>query len=99
MEFETISAKDVEKYIGITNVMIIDIRSPNEYWNGHIPSAVNIPYRDFDNYKSYLSKNDTIILYCERGGTSLVLSRNLSKEGYHVKNIYGGILAYRGQLE
>ena len=40
-----------------------------------------------------------MILYCERGNLSLLLARDLSNEGYMVKNIYGGLNAYRGYLE
>lgn len=98
MEFETISANKLSEYIGNNDVIIIDIRSPSEYYKGHIPTAINIPYKDFNNIKKQIPKK-TLILYCDRGGTSMVLARDLSKEGYKVKNVYGGIKAYRGQLE
>ncbi len=98
MTFETIRAKDIENYIGRYNVLIIDLREPNEYDNAHIPTAINIPYLDFENKKSTLPSERLLILYCDRGNLSLLLARELSKEGYQVKNIYGGIRAYRGQL-
>ncbi len=99
MNFETISAKEIDKYLSDNKVMIIDIRSPYEYNDGHIPTAINIPYQEFCRLKNKLDKEKTLILYCERGGTSIVLSRDLSKEGYNVKNIYGGINAYRGPIQ
>lgn len=99
MAFETIRAKDVVNYIGKSNVQIIDLRSRSEYKRGHIPTAVNIPYKEFDSKKSQLSLFDDIILYCDRGNLSIFLARDLEKEGYHVKNLYGGMSAYRGKLE
>lgn len=99
MTFETIRAKDIEEYIGKPNTFIIDIRDVDEYSTGHIPTALNIPYLDFDYYKNSILKEWLLILYCDRGNLSLLLARELSKEGYQVKNIYGGLHAYRGVLE
>ncbi len=98
MTFETIRAKDIENYIGKYNVQIIDLREPREYRKGHISTAINIPYMDFENMKSSLPTDRLLILYCDRGNLSLLLARELSIEGYQVKNIYGGIRAYRGNL-
>ena len=98
MAFETIRAKDIENYIGKYNTLIIDLREPIEYKKAHIPTAVNIPYLDFENRKSSIPSDRLLILYCDRGNLSLLLARELSNEGYQVKNIYGGIRAYRGQL-
>ncbi|MGB8455536.1 MAG: rhodanese-like domain-containing protein [Anaerocolumna sp.] len=98
MTFETIRAKDIENYIGKYNVLIIDLREPQEYNKAHIPTAINIPYMDFENKKSKLPSDRLLILYCDRGNLSLLLARELSNDGYQVKNIYGGIRAYRGQL-
>lgn len=98
MAFETIRAKDIENYIGKSNVQIIDIRDCAEYKRGHIPTSINIPYEEFENKKSQISINSVLILYCDRGNLSLFLARDLNKEGYQVKNIYGGIRAYRGRI-
>jgi rhodanese-related sulfurtransferase len=99
MAFETIRAKDIENYIGKYNSQIIDIRNYKEYKKGHIPTAVNIPYKEFEYKKNQLPINHELILYCDRGNLSLLLARDLSKEGYQVKNIYGGIRAYRGIMD
>lgn len=99
MMFETIRPSDIEKYIGQNDIIIIDLRDDIEYKQGHIPSAINIPYEEFEYRKSQLSKYDLIILYCHRGSISIALARDLSKEDFEVKNIYGGINAYRGKLE
>jgi rhodanese-related sulfurtransferase len=98
MAFETIRAKDIDYYIGEYNVLIIDLREPDEYKIGHIPTAINIPYLDFEASKNSLPLDRLLILYCDRGNLSLLLARELSNEGYQVKNIYGGVRAYRGQL-
>lgn len=98
MNFETISAKDVDNYIGKDNVQIIDLREPEEYKEGHIPTSINIPFREFENKMNQLSISGEFILYCDRGNLSLLLARDLSKEGYQMKTIYGGMRAYRGKI-
>lgn len=99
MRFETINANKIEECIGNENVIIIDVRNSEEYYKGHIPTSINIPYSKFNKVKDLLSKKKTLIIYCERGSASLILSRELAREGYIVNNIYGGINAYRGVLE
>ena len=99
MNFETINAKKVEEYARNNNGIIIDVRNPDNYIKGHIPKAINIPYNMFEEVKSKLPKDKILILYCERGSLSLILCRDLCKEGFNVKNVYGGISSYRGEIE
>ena len=99
MKFETISASKIEECILNKDMISIDVRNSDEYHKGHIPTSFNIPYIQFDKLKENLPKEKTLIIYCERGGVSLILSRDLAKEGYMVNNIYGGINAYGGVLE
>lgn len=98
MPFETIRASDVVNYIGRPNVLIIDLRDKEDYLKGHIPTAVNIPYCDLENEIHRLSKNKLLIFYCDRGHISLMAARDLMKYNYNIKNMYGGIMAYRGKL-
>ncbi|MFV0343920.1 MAG: rhodanese-like domain-containing protein [Anaerocolumna sp.] len=98
MTFETIRAKDIEMYIGRQGTLIVDIRDESDFRRGHIPTSINIPYIEIDNWKRSISIDLLLIFYCDRGNLSLLLARELSNEGYHVKNIYGGLNAYRGPL-
>lgn len=95
MRFETIPAKDIDRYVDRPGVLIIDLRDPQEYAVEHIRGAYNIPYEELGRYKN-LPREDTLILYCERGGTSLMAAKHLGNRGYCVKSVVGGILAYRG---
>ena len=99
MPFDTIKTNDIIKFIGSPNVMIIDLRDREEYLAGHIPTAVNIPYDDLEEKKYALRRNYLLIFYCDRGNMSLLAARDLMKDGYNIKSLYGGIHAYRGKLE
>lgn len=99
MSFETIRTNEIEKYIGRDDVLIIDLRDKEEYDAGHIPTAINIPYEELEQYKGRISRDNLLIFYCDRGNISLLAARDLMKDGYNIKSLYGGIKAYRGIFE
>ena len=78
-----------------SNMKIIDIRSRNEYKNGHILNAINIDsYELMINPSKYLNKNDTYYLYCSFGNRSKRLCTFLNNSGYHTVNLEGGYHNY-----
>ncbi|MBH1940498.1 rhodanese-like domain-containing protein [Mobilitalea sibirica] len=99
MSFDTIKTSEITKYIGRRNVLIIDLREREEFLAGHIPTAVNIPYEELEDEKYRFKRNCLLIFYCDRGNISLLAARDLIKDGYNIKSLYGGIRAYRGKLE
>jgi len=94
-DFETIPAKDLDKYVVSNNSYTIDLRSKENYEYEHIKGAINIPYEELGKSLEVPSGLD-LILYCERGSTSLRAARELSRKGYRVKAVVGGLHAYRG---
>ena len=74
---------------------LIDLRTKEEYEQGHIPGAVNIPYDFLEDYKKRLPRNRLLVLYCEWGTTSILAGRKLSQYGYDVLSVNGGLQAYR----
>ena len=106
MGFENIRPEEVFRYRGNGTGMLIDLREYGEYAKSHIPGAVNIPYEELNRHIPELKRwsvqckqkfgRSVLILYCERGNTSLRASRDLNGRGFNVKNIYGGISSYKG---
>lgn len=100
MTFETIPAKELDWYVHRPEAMIIDVRLPEDYRKEHVEGAINYSYEEFDREdferRLRLPRNKTLVLYCERGSTSMLIARELGKRGYRVKSVAGGILAYRG---
>ena len=92
---ETISPKMLDYYVNHKKAFIIDLRSDNEYRRGHIRGAVSVPYEDgLFTYRP--PKGMEIVLYCERGSVSLIVARDLAKQGYRVRSVIGGLHAYQG---
>ena len=86
------------QYIYRYNTVIVDLRSREEFAEEHIVGAYNIPFEEFDENSFPFPINVTVILYCERGSSSLMAAKQLSRKGYFdVKTVIGGILSYRGE--
>lgn len=92
---ETIPAKEMDRYVQDDGFLIVDLRPAGEFAAGHIRGAINVPQGEFRNELS--DRRKTVILYCERGGMSMKVARDLSQKGYHAKSVVGGIRAYRGK--
>lgn len=70
--------------------VLLDVRSEEEYNNGHIEDAINIPVDSLRDRLGELDKKKAITLYCQVGLRGYVADRILSQYGYQVTNITGG---------
>lgn len=90
IEKNEISFKEFEK-MDMKSGILIDVRSPQEYREGHLKNAILIPeYEIIKRCKNELPEKDQlIVLYCEAGMRSRKARRKLRKMGYtNVYNIY-----------
>ncbi|MDY6898837.1 MAG: rhodanese-like domain-containing protein, partial [Cyanobacteriota bacterium] len=65
--------------------VILDVRTSEEYLEGHVPGAINIEYRELPSRIdeiSKLSKKDKIVVYCERGVRANIAEETLRKAGF-----------------
>lgn len=92
------AGRDVDQYIGKSPYVILDLRNYEDYADGHIQGAVNLPYVFFDDYIKKLPVGRIYILYCHYGSVSMLAGKRMNEAGYNVLSISGGILSYRGRL-
>ena len=80
--------------------LLLDVRTPQEYREGHIPGSKNVPLQQLDKISSVAdNKNIPLFVYCYSGGRSRQAAAMLQRMGYsNVQNI-GGITAYSGKVE
>ena len=82
-----------------TDYIILDVRTPEEFAEKHIPNAINVPNETIgENEIPELPRKDQMILvYCRSGNRSKQASEKLVKLGY--TNIYefGGINDWTGE--
>ena len=70
--------------------MVIDLRSPAMYREGHIDGAVNIPTEQLRSNLDKLDKQRTILLACKTGLNGYFMERMLLQQGFKARNLMGG---------
>lgn len=96
MEKNDINMEELKKLVS-NGAILLDVRSPQEYREGHLEGAISIPeYELKSRFKNELQdKNVNIIIYCSSGSRSKRAQKKLEKLGYHnVYNLYNGIQNY-----
>ena len=80
---------------------IVDVREPDEFANGHIRGAMNIPYNPAKTrILKELKPADRIVFVCHGGPMGHELGNLLAKKGYpEVYNLSGGMKKWRGAIE
>lgn len=87
-------------YTNHQNAILIDIRTAEEYDNGHIADSVNIDYYHpefLESIKAVL-QNKTAFIYCRSGNRSTHAAYLLKQAGVSVVEMDGGVLSYTGKL-
>ena len=96
--FRSVDVEEFAKVIADTAVVRLDVRTPEEYAEGHIDNAINIDVQN-DSFEkkavSTLPKDKTIALYCRSGRRSKNAAKILSANGYTVWNSTAGIMGGR----
>lgn len=93
-----VALEEFEKIIQLTSPLIIlDVRTPEEFSEAHIPGAINIDFFDkgfVDKVKKAIPIKTPVALYCKSGNRSAKASEMLKNEGYDICELQGGILAW-----
>ena len=89
----------VQEYQKTPGALLLDVRSPEEYREGHIPGSRNIPLHSIEKILALThSRHVPLYVYCYSGARSRRAVQELHHLGYtHVRNL-GGISAYSGRV-
>ncbi len=95
-----LTADEFEKEITTKeNIQVLDVRTPGEYFTGHIKNTLQADWNDkkeFDRRLSFIDKNKPVYVYCLAGGRSAAAADKMRKMGYtDVYELSGGINAWR----
>ncbi len=65
--------------------LILDVRSPQEYAEGHVPGAINIPHDQLGSRLAEIGsyKDKDIVLYCASGGRVGIAAKTLQPAGFN----------------
>ena len=75
------------------NLVVIDVRKPSEFAEGHIPGAINIPLSDMADPGSMaqIQEDDNLYVHCSAGYRSVIASSLLKRQGIHnLRNVLWG---------
>ncbi|MDE6926923.1 MAG: rhodanese-like domain-containing protein [Acetatifactor sp.] len=90
----------VEEYRTVPDAVLVDVRTVQEYREGHIPGSKNVPLQQLDKISSVAKKKDIpLFVYCYSGSRSRQAAGMLRRMGYTNVNNIGGIAAYSGKVE
>lgn len=97
--FKTITPLEAKALVETRrDLLLVDVRSPEEFQGGSLPGATLIPFWDFAKGRYDLPKDRPILLICAVGGRSLACGQLLAAQGYReVYNLKGGLDAWAEQ--
>lgn len=101
-KFKSLSTKDFEKAIKSKDVRLIDVRTAEEYAQGHIPGAINIDVNSSDFAErclKVLRSGETAALYCRSGRRSKNAANILSSRWTSIIELDGGFLSWTSDIE
>lgn len=99
--YTKITAEEAKIMIDQENdLIILDVRTPEEFDAGHIPGAVNISSTEITATVEGVitDKSDTILVYCRSGSRSAGASQELSNLGYTNVYDFGGIINWNYEV-
>ncbi len=80
------------------DILIFDVRTPQEVETGMIPGAVNIPHAEIAGALPRSYRDKVIVVYCQSGGRSRAAYEALTDKGFKYVFDFGGIAGWTGEL-
>lgn len=99
-QYENRSVNDFVALLDSTDITLLDVRTVEEYIEGHIKNAINIDQYDSEFLQkatAIIPKQKLVAVYCKSGRRSSNAAKLLSEAGYEVVNLQGGITAWKAK--
>ena len=96
--YENMGVDDFQTYVANDQVQLLDVRSQDEFDEGHIAGAVLVDVNDSTFVENALAVLDTqrpVAVYCRSGRRSARAASLLAAQGFTVTNLDGGVLAWQ----
>jgi adenylyltransferase/sulfurtransferase len=106
MEMQEITVKELKQLLdsGAEDILLIDVRNPNEYQIAQIPGAVLVPLPDIEQGEGVakikeMLNGHRLIAHCKMGGRSAKALALLKEAGIEGTNVKGGITAWSREVD
>ena len=95
--FKTLPPSEAMNTINLRkDLLLVDVRNPDELKNGSIAGSILIPFWDFAKGRFDIPKDQPVLLICAVGGRSVTVGKYLSSIGYtEIYNLKGGIAEWK----
>ena len=99
-EYKKITSDEAKNIMLTEKAIVVDVRSLEEYNEGHIPNAISVPLETIENEAETKLKNkdDLILVYCRSGRRSREAALRLIEKGYTNVIDFGGIQDWNGEV-
>ena len=96
-KLKSVEKAEFAQIIGDGSVVLLDVRTPQEFAQGHIVGAINIDVKDslfISNVQRQVAPGSRVAVYCRSGRRSMSAAQQMVEKGYDVVNLKGGFLAW-----
>jgi len=100
LSYKQISQEEAVKMMKTEDCLILDVRTEEEYNDGHIPNAMCLPVETIGSEApvELPDKDQTILIYCRTGIRAAAAAEQLAKLGYTRVYDFGGIADWKGDI-
>lgn len=100
VEYKKITSDEAKNIMLTEKPIVVDVRSLEEYNEGHIPNAISVPLETIENEAETKLKNkdDLILVYCRSGRRSREAALRLIEKGYTNVIDFGGIQDWNAEI-
>jgi len=98
--YKNLSTEEAKKLVDDSEAVVLDVRTPEEFEEGHIPKATLIPLQELESRLGELDKDETYLVVCRSGNRSAQASELLVQEGFKkVYNMTRGMNTWDDEIE
>jgi rhodanese-related sulfurtransferase len=87
----SLSVHQLTQQVNNANALVVDLREPKEFREGHVVDALNIPYAKLAERMANLDKTRPLVLVYKMGQHSAAAGRTLMQAGFQVSRLNGGM--------
>lgn len=89
----------IRSFLSTKGAVLLDVRTPEEYAEGHIEGSYNIPLQSIEKTQTIVKEKSTpLFVHCRSGARSAQATNILKKMGYTNVEDIGGIISYKGKV-
>lgn len=98
--YRNVSSEEAKQLIDNNKVVVLDVRTPEEYQEGHIPNSILVPVQELEFRLNELGKEEQYLVVCRSGNRSTQASEILINNKFtNINNMTGGMNNWPYEIE